>query len=472
MQRPARTRLSTRRARASRYERGHGFDADAGFTIIEVVVAATLLVVAFLGAAGLFEEGTHVSGDTRQRVVAAQLASAAIEKIRGPAADPALFTSEVAPGETVTTQTVNGLKFTLTQQEQWVSQTATISSCQSGGDGGSNAILQLTESVTWAGAGATAPVESTTVLSPPAGAYSAATGSIAVQVLNAAGLPVTDASVSISGTSSQSQNTTAEGCAFFAYLTPGPYTASVTAGTGVSDQEVLIPSQTTSVTVGQTSSLTFNYDTAATITITGWAGPSAATPATNIPIGVGDTGLQPYGQYTYAKGTTTLTPLFPYPAGYTVFAGNCTDNNPNGLDTSHNRFYNNPGTVTTSVSPGGTSTATVPLYDMPVTVTSGGVGAVGATLSATETTSFPTPYNAVCTSGEVSGSAPTIGLVTTGAGGTSTTAVPLGHWTINATLGAKHGSVNVWRRVTGVYAVTGAGASTGSALATVTVPVS
>jgi Tfp pilus assembly protein PilV len=69
--------------------RGHGFDADAGFTIVEVVVAATLLLFAFLAAAGLFEEGTRVSGDTRQRVVAAQLAASAIEKIRGPAADPA-----------------------------------------------------------------------------------------------------------------------------------------------------------------------------------------------------------------------------------------------------------------------------------------------------------------------------------------------------------------------------------------------
>jgi len=472
MQRPARTRLSTRRARVSRFERGDGFDADAGFTIIEVVVAVTLLLFAFLGAAGLFEEGTHVSGDTRQRVVAAQLASAAIEKIRGPAANPSLFTTSIVPGTTITTQTVNGLTFTVTQQEQWVNQTATTSSCQSGGAGGSNAILQVTESVTWPGAGATAPVQSTTVLSPPAGAYSTATGSIAAQVLNAAGLPNNDIAVAISGPTSQTQNTTAEGCAFFAYLTPGTYTVKVTAGTGVSDQEVLIPSQSTSVTVGQTSSLTFNYDTAATISITGWAGPSVATPATNIPVGVGDTGLQPYGQYTYAAGTTTLTPLFPYPAGYTVFAGNCTDNNPNGLDLSHSRFYNNPGTVTTNVTPGGTSTATVPLYDMPVTVTSAGVPAVGATLTATETTSFPTPYTAVCTSGEVSGSAPTIGLVTTTAGGTSTTAVPLGHWTINATFGAKHGSINVWRRITGVFNVTAAGASTGSALATVTVPVS
>src|ERR1700722_6232304 len=131
MQRPARTRFRTLRAQVSRSERGIGFDADAGFTIIEVVVASTLLLVAFLGAAGLFGEGTHVSGDTRQRVVAAQLASAAIEKVRGPAADPALFTSEVVAGETISTQTVNGLKFTVTQDMQWVNQASTTSSCQS-----------------------------------------------------------------------------------------------------------------------------------------------------------------------------------------------------------------------------------------------------------------------------------------------------------------------------------------------------
>jgi len=475
MQRPARTRLSTRRARASRYERGNGFDADAGFTIIEVVVAATLLLVAFLGAAGLFEEGTRVSGDTRQRVVAAQLASAAIEEIRGPAANPALFTSKVVPGETVTTQTVNGLRFTVTQQMQWVGQSSTTSSCASG-DGGSNAILQLTESVTWPGMGATQPVQSTTALSPPVGAYSASTGSIGAMVLNAAGLPVVDAAVSISGTSSQTQSTTAEGCAFFAFLTPGAYTVKVTAGTGVSNQELLMPSQTTSVTIGQTSSLTFYYDTAATISLNPkWTGPSSAMPATNIPIGIANTGLQPYGQYSFAAGSTSLTPLFPYPSGYTVFAGNCTDNNPNGLDTSRNPFYTNPGTTTTDVSPGGTATVSVPLYDMPVTVkTSTGTAVVGATLTMTETTySNPQPAaTAVCTNGGGSGSAPTLGLVMTVAGGTSTTAVPLGHWTITATSGAKHGTASVWRQVTGVFNVTATGAATGSALATVPVTVS
>jgi Tfp pilus assembly protein PilV len=475
MQRPARTRLSTRRARVSRFERGDGFDADAGFTIVEVVVAATLLLVAFVAAAGLFEEGTKVSGDTRQRVVAAQLASAAIEKVRGPAADPARFTTQVVPGETITTQTVNGLKFTLTQDMQWVNQTATTSACDSGGTG-SNAILQVSESVTWPGAGATAPVQSTTALAPPAGAYSAATGSIGVKVLNAAGLPSVNTAVTIAGPMNQTQNTTAEGCAFFAYLTPGAYTASVTAGTGVGDQEVLIPTQATSVTVGQTASLTFNYDTAATITITGWAKQTAtAAAATGIRVGVDNTSLQPYGQYSWVTGTTTLTPLFPYPAGYTVFAGNCTDSDPNGLDTSRNRYYVNPGTTPVTVTPGGTVSTTVPLYDLPITVMNGATPAVGATLTATETSGYSNPQppaTPVCTASGGSGPLPTIGLVTSVTGGISLTEIPLGHWTINATFGTKHGTVKIWRRITGVFNVTATGTSTGSALSTVTVAVS
>ncbi len=470
MQRPARTRIDTRRDRVSRSLRGDRFDAEEGFTIVEVVVASTLLLVAFVAAAGLFASGTRVSGDTRMRVIAAQLASSAIEAVRGPAADPSKFTTAVAPGTTVTTKTVNGLKFTITQEMQWVSQSSTASACDSGGVG-SNAILQLRESVTWAGAGPTAPVEATTTLSPPAGAYSQATGSIGAKVLNAAGLPVGNVAVSIAGPMSRSQSTTSEGCAFFAFLTPGAYTVSVTAGTGVGDQEQLIPSQSTSVTVGQTASMQFNYDTGATIAVSGWTG-SVAPPATGIPIGVANTGLQPFSAYTYAAGTTTMTPLFPYPSGYTVFAGNCTDNNPEGLDTNRNRFYDDPGTLATNVTPGATTTTGVPLYDLPIRVVNNlGVAVAGATVTATATTGNPVPFTSVCMSGAATGTAPVLGLVATDAAGMSANAAPLGHMTITARSGPKVGTYKVWMQPTGVYDVTTSGDATGSALPVITVTI-
>jgi Tfp pilus assembly protein PilV len=445
-------------------------DTDAGFTIIEVVVASTLLLVAFVAAAGLFASGTRVSGDTRMRVVAAQLASSAIEAVRGPAADPTKFTTAVQPGTTITTKTVNGLKFTITQEMQWVAQNSTASACDSGGIG-TNGLLQVNESVTWIGAGGTAPVEATTTLSPPAGAYSAATGSIGVKVLNAAGQGLPNTAVQASGPMTRTQSTTAEGCAFFAFMTPGSYTVSVTAGTGVGDQEQLTPSQGASVTIGQTTAMTFNYDTAATINVTGWSG-STMTPATNIPIGVANTSLQPFGAYTYAAGTATLTPLFPYPSGYTVFAGSCTDSNPVGLDTSRNPFYPSPGTVATDVTPGGATATTVPLYDLPVQVVDGtGNPVAGATITASETTGYPTPNTAVCMNGGATGTPPTYGLVPSDTAGMSNNAVPLGHLTVRAQSGTKSGTTRIWRTVSGVFVVDSSGNPSGSAIPLVTVTV-
>jgi prepilin-type N-terminal cleavage/methylation domain-containing protein len=448
----------------------HTPETDAGFTIIEVVVASTLLLIAFLAAAGLFVSGTRVSGDTRMRVVAAQLASSAIEAVRGPAADPSKFTTAVQPGTTVTTKTVNGLRFTITQEMQWVAQSSTASACDSGGIG-TNGLLQVSESVTWRGAGATAPVKAVTTLAPPAGAYSAATGSVGVKVLNAAGQGLANVAAQVTGPTSRTISTTTEGCAFFAFLTPGSYTVSVVAGTGVGDQEQVVPSQTTSVTVGQTASLTFNYDTAATITVTGWSG-STFPAATNIPIGVANTSLQPFGAYTYAAGSTVLAPLFPYPSGYTVFAGSCTDSNPVGLDTGRNAFYPNPGTVATNVTPGTTSATTVPLYDLPVKVVdSAGNPVLGATITAAETSGYPAPNTAVCMNGGSTGPLPTYGLVASDAAGMSNNAVPLGHLSVRAQKGTKSGTVKIWRRVTGIFNVTSVGARTGSGISLVTVTV-
>ncbi len=208
--------------------------------------------------------------------------------------------------------------------------------------------------------------------------------------------------------------------------------------------------------------MTFNYDTAATIAVAGWSG-SGMTPATNIPIGVANTSLQPFGAYTYAPGTASLAPLFPYPSGYTVFAGNCTDSNPVGLDTSRNAFYPTPGTVATNVTPGGTTSATVPLYDLPVkVVNSVGAPVAGATITASETTGYAAPNTAVCMNGGATGTPPTYGLVASDAAGMSNNAVPLGHLTVRAQSGPKSGTVKIWRNVTGIFNVTSGGATTGS----------
>jgi len=87
---------------------------EDGFTVVEVLVALTILVIALVGSALLFENGMIVSGNTRQRVVGAQLATEALEKIRGTAADPTKWPT-IPQGQTLFNQTVNGSKFVVTQ---------------------------------------------------------------------------------------------------------------------------------------------------------------------------------------------------------------------------------------------------------------------------------------------------------------------------------------------------------------------
>ncbi len=293
-----------------------------------------------------------------------------------------------------------------------------------------------------------------------------------MKVYNSSGVISQNINVQVQGPLTQTQQTTAEGCAFFPFLDTGTYTVSVIEGTGVGDQENVTPTQNTSVSIGQTASLLFNYDQAATINVTGWSN-STATPATGIPLSVANTGLQPYSQYSFAAGLTSLTPLYPYANGYTVFAGNCTDNSPVGKDTNRNLFYPTGAPSPLGVSAGGTVTTTVPLYTLSVFVkNTSNVAQTSATVTAAETTGFPAPNSAVCTSGAGTGTGPTLGLVTTDAAGNSVTAVPLGHWTITAWKGTKVGSVTVWVKPDAVYAVSGSGAATTAYSTPVTVVVS
>lgn len=448
---------------------------NEGFTVIEVVVAITLLVVVLLSAALLFENAVSVSGNTRNRVVAANLATQAMENVRGLAADPTKFIT-IPQGQTVTPQTVGGLTYTVTQNVQFVGQSSTTSSCDSPGST-TGQIMQVNEIVTWPNMGGTKPVREVTTLAPPVGAYSTSSGSIAAKVFDSTGAVSQNINVQVTGPTTVTQQTTSEGCAYFAFLPVGTYTVSVIEGSGVGDQELAAPSQTASVSVGQTASVQFQYDTAATITATlpSPTNTAGAPPyATGMSISVANPGLQPYGQFSFAAATTgdtTTSPgLFPYASGYTVFAGNCTDNNPLGKDTNRNLFYPTAAPVPLTVTPGGSAATTVSLYNVALHVQNGtGVAVTSSTPTAAESTSFGVPYTAVCTNGTASGTAPTLGLVTTNATGDSVTSLPLGHWTITATCikpqaacptANKTGTVNIWVKPDAVYAVDGTGAST------------
>ena len=368
------------------------------------------------------------------------------------------------------------MQYTVTQNAQFVGQSSSTSSCDSPGSS-TGQIMQVSEIVTWQGMAGTKPIKSVTTLAPPVGAYSASSGSVAAKVFDSAGAVAPNINVQVTGPSTVTQSTTSEGCAYFAFLPAGTYTVSIIAGTGVGDQELPVPVQTASVTVGQTASVQFQYDRAATIAATLPSPsntPGAPPYATGMSISVVNTGLQPYGQFSFPATTTgdvTTSPsLFPYASGYTVFAGSCTDNNPLGKDTNKNLFYPTAAPVPLAVPPGGSAATTVPLYPVAIHVQNAtAVPVTGTVPTAAGTTTFGVPYSSVCTSGTATGSAPTLGLVTLNATGDSVTALPLGHWTLKAVCNKpaaacpsanKSVSLNVWVKPDAVYGVDSSGAST------------
>ena len=201
--------------------------------------------------------------------------------------------------------------------------------------------------------------------------------------------------------------------------------------------------------------------------ITGWSG-SAATPATNIPIGIANTEPAAVRRSTRTprarrrsrrcSRTRAATPCSPATAPTTTRIG---------LDTTSNRFYNNPGTTATvTVTPGGTTdddgAALRPAGDG--RRLAGRRRSSARRVTATETTAIPVAVHRGVHERRrrrarrrrsdssrptpAARARPRCRSVT----GRSTRAS-----------GPKQGTVKVWRRITGVFNVTATGASTGTA---------
>lgn len=438
---------------------------DQGFTVIEFAIAVSLLVVCLLAASQMLISGMNVSGDTRARIVATHLATKTLEDLRAIASDPTTFTQMPVGQAALVGQKVGGDTFIVTRNVQWVGQRATASNCDAGGGG--TQILRATAVVTWANMHGTAPVQSTTTFAPPVGAYSSSSGSIAAHVVDASNAPVPFVTATVSGgpTTSPAIITGADGCAFFPFLLPGTYTVTLSAPGYVGGQEVANPTATPTVVAGTINGFDMPYDKQGSLSVTGYSG--GYTPATGLKVSLGNLNLTASSQVTYTPPNTfpgaawAISPLFPYAAGYTVFAGSCTDSNPNGKDTNRNYFYPSANISPILVPANGSASTTVPLYPLAIkTTNSTGSTALGpATMTLTSTA--PTSSGA-CPSGT-----PTYNLVSsssTATGATSTTGVPLGHYQITATTGsgqnAKTGTLKVWVRPDGVWAVDAAGNAT------------
>jgi len=404
----------------SRAERAYRCDrvlsrSAAGFTLLELIVALTLFAIITLGVAGTVSGGLNLVRNNRNRSIAANLAAQEMDLVRSSDFMSLLPTS--------TTEEVGGVPYAVTRELTWVPKSATTGPCD--GSGGSPQLLRVRVSVTWPEMRGVAPVVSDSAMTPPVGAYDPNTGHIAVKVLDREAAPSFGSTVIVTGPVPLILPTSSDGCAFFAYLTPGTYTVSMSTDGYVDRQGSANPSQIVGVSVGTTAGVQFDYDRASSLDLTLTPDAGGAVPS-DVPVVLGNTGLLPVGTKVFPGSgiSRTLPGLFPASDGYEAWVGGCADADPQGEMSDGSGPYW-PGAMRASafeVAPGDASAGLVSLRSLQVTVHDQyGAAVAGATVVATH------EPDSVCASGA------THTLGTTDGGGALAAALPYGTWEVSVT---------------------------------------
>jgi hypothetical protein len=398
--------------RESRAARATG---EAGLSLLELVVAMSVFALVVMAVSATIDSGLTLTRNNRERSVAANLASQEMDTVRSSS-----FTTLTA--RTVT-QVVDGSTYTTTRELTWVPKSATNGPCD--GVNGNPALLRVHVSVVWPNMRGIQPVVADTLLAPPIGAYSTNSGHIAVKVLDSNAVGEFGTSVQINGPMVQTLPTNSDGCAFFAFLTPGTYVVTLNTTGFVDRQGITAPTQTVGVTVGNTSSVQFDYDRAATLALTLTADFGGTIP-TSIPITLGNTQFLPTGAKTFVGAglSRSIAGLFPAADGFVAWAGSCADADPEGQNASTAGLYWPTGQRADPLDavPGGSTSGTVAVKTATLSVFgTGHLPLSGATVVATHAP------DQSCAAGE------TYTLGTTTAAGSLTTALPFGTWKISVT---------------------------------------
>jgi type II secretory pathway pseudopilin PulG len=344
--------------------RALAFRADIGLGLIEVLVALTVFAILATSAAALLQRALRISGSNEARVVAANLATRAIETARG------VDARTLVDGTSNSTVTVEGRTYTITQTVVPDSVGGTGNSCE--GRTGPIAFKRVNVQVSWPGMGDVRPVRSDTVTTLPITGADANRGVLAVPVTGAADQPVAGIPVSLAP-AGRTATTDTDGCAVFLDLPPGTDYVATADSPGYVD-----PLGDPRATVGPfavlggqaNKSQALLYDRAASLSLradrstfsdypTVWEqGLDVGYTLTNSAIATRTYLRCPTAGAAAAplcaSGTATGEPvtvgsLFPVSAGYSAWAGTCTSARPSAPASG-------------APAPGGSVTLNVRLY--------------------------------------------------------------------------------------------------------------
>jgi Tfp pilus assembly protein PilV len=287
---------------------------------VEIVVTAAVLLIIAAGVLSMLDNANARGGEQRARAVAGNLAQNEQERLR------ALPLDELSNNHSVSTQTVNGARFDLESRAAWVTDAAGDASCATGG--ASADYIRITTTVATSSLRGRAPVRLDSIIAPPARAFGASEGSLAVQVLDGAGAPVPGLAMSLSGLRNVSGVTNAEGCVIWGYLPAANDYQLTFAQAGWIDPSGVTAVATQQAVVGeQTRNVIFNYDRGGVLRAS-----FATTPASGGAARATDPGVatvenpgppSTFVSYPLTAGQLVTPLLFPFSSDWAVFADDC-----------------------------------------------------------------------------------------------------------------------------------------------------
>ena len=338
-----------------------------GFAMIEALAAATLLVIVALGVLRGLDVANHSSGREKARSTAAALTEQDQERLRS------FRAVDLANYDQTRTVTVNRVLYTVKSQVDWVrDSTGGTQSCNNSASQAD--YMRITSTTTSQFINTPIPpIKMSSLVAPPVGAFGTNQGTLGIQVNNAAGQGVEGINVTITGPTTVSNPTNSAGCAIFAYVPIGNYTASVnTAGwvnwAGVQNATVgaTVSQDTVNVKTliyDQAGSITANFDTedrnGSTNPIPAPTTTQLSASNASVPSGPNSpfAGARTFDPAGGAVPSITMGNVFPFTDGYGLYAGGCPGADPTRYDSD---YYTTLGPdAFVNVGPAGTATGKV-----------------------------------------------------------------------------------------------------------------
>jgi Tfp pilus assembly protein PilV len=358
-------------------------ESEQGSILIEVLVSAIMLVVTAVGVFGAFEAGTRSTAEERHRAQADGLAQADIARLR------TMRISALSNLNQTKVVTIEKTPYTVESAAEYQTDKTGTASCKAGT--ASADYIEIRSTVTWPSIGSRDPIVAQSLVAPPNGSVSASSGSLAIQIVNAASTGIEGVGLSGTGAGTFSGFTGPNGCAIFGDLPHGEYTLTVS-GPSLVDPDGKAPqAQKTSVVEESTNTLTLQYDEPGSVVagfetmVGGKLVPSSADAI--VAFNSGMKSVRAFGTPGTAQKEVTATPLFPFVSTYAVYAGTCTGNEPTPAGE-----LTGPGPIAEAmVSPSGSSPVTIELPALHLATWSGssaaspGTPVQGATVKLTDT---------------------------------------------------------------------------------------